>query len=55
MSHPSRRHILRGETARAHTALEAVVGPIDSLPSYVRYLRGMGMRSVRPSRRRWAR
>jgi heme oxygenase (biliverdin-IX-beta and delta-forming) len=41
MSHPSRRHILRGETARAHAALEAVVGPIDSLPSYVRYLRGM--------------
>jgi len=41
MSFPSRRHILRGETARAHAALEAVVGPIDSLPSYVRYLRGI--------------
>jgi heme oxygenase (biliverdin-IX-beta and delta-forming) len=41
MSYPSRRHILRGETARAHAALEAVVGPIDSLARYVRYLRGM--------------
>jgi heme oxygenase len=41
MSYRSRRHILRGETARAHAALEAVVGPIDSLPRYIRYLRGM--------------
>jgi heme oxygenase len=41
MSYLSRHHILRGETARAHAALEAVVGPIDSLSSYVRYLRGM--------------
>jgi heme oxygenase (biliverdin-IX-beta and delta-forming) len=41
MSYPSRRQILRGETARAHAALEEVVGRIDSLPSYVRYLRGM--------------
>lgn len=37
----SRRDILRAETAGAHAALEAELGPIDSRAAYLRYLCGL--------------
>lgn len=38
---PTRRFVLRAETADAHAALDAAVGPLDSLEAYRRYLRGL--------------
>ena len=41
MLHVSRRHLLRGATAPAHAAVEAAVGPIETMQDYVRYVRGI--------------
>lgn len=41
MRQRTRRERLREATAPTHRALEAIVGPIDSLPRYRRYLLGI--------------
>lgn len=41
MAISSRRHLLRLRTAGAHAALDELVGDLDSLDSYRRYLRGL--------------
>ncbi|WP_051357199.1 biliverdin-producing heme oxygenase [Azorhizobium doebereinerae] len=39
--HQSHRFVLRAGTMEQHLALEAAVGPLNSLPAYTRYLRGL--------------
>lgn len=41
MLNPSRRFALRERTSHDHMSLDQLVGPIDSIPSYRRYLLGL--------------